>query len=129
MRRVAAILAAFALIFAVAAPVAFANDAGDNYNLYAARTYWQRADNPCPNPQISHWVWNNLSGAADWYSCQIWVNSAAYGRWPSGRACMIIMHEMGHLYGLGDSYNSSDPMYYGMDPWRNIPYVRWPCSW
>jgi hypothetical protein len=124
-----AVIASLTLLFSVGASVASANTPQDDYNGYASATYWG-ASPGCGYVYVYHWTPNGAAGYTDRASCSIYINTAAFTSWPAGRACMIEMHEWGHLLGYGDDYyNQNSVMYYGMDPWRNIPYVRWPCSW
>ena len=122
MKKFAAVLAALVVLVLPSAA-----QADGSFYSHAARAYWG-GNPPCGDPVINYWVWGGLAGYSQ--PCQIWVNSAAFSSWPAGRACMIVLHEWGHLRGHGDDYwNSGSVMYYRTDPWNNIPYVRWPCGW
>lgn len=121
----------FALIACLMPSLASANEPVDGLFGQAAMSYWGVYPGQCGYINVYHWTWDSAAGHSDPTAgnCKIWINAAAFSSWPAGRACMIFIHEWGHLLGYGHSSNPADVMYYGTDPWNNIPYVRWPCNW
>lgn len=87
-----------------------------------AKAYWGRAPE-CGRPQVvSAALPPPTVGLADVVHCEIDVDrSALWG--PAGEACMVAVHEYGHLLGFGHSPDPNDVMY---------PLLRepaWPCAW
>lgn len=85
-----------------------------------ARKFWAKRGGfaNCPNGVETKWYSSDEIGQIAWAilgGCQIWINSnplAFWHRTSPGQKCTTILHEYGHLIGLGHDPRKWHLMYY-----------------
>jgi hypothetical protein len=89
--------------------------------LIIAMAFWGRTP-ACGVPTVvAADLPTGVAGLSDVAECRISVSRRFLNR--AGRACMIVLHEDGHLLGLLHSLDPGDIMYPVLRP------TRWPCEW